>query len=733
MHHPSAIERPEEAERRIAPESGAEADSGAACAAILLRLNQIPSDPKQIEHELAAHGAALTDKEIVRYLMGRGMKARLVTCAAEDLAKMPTPGIIGLRAGGFAILGRIDGDKVGFMEPAEKKAKQLAMDDFLALWDGRLILATKRVGWFHGILSGPDVKFDLSWFIPAVMRYKGALGEVFFSSIVLQLFALVSPLFFQIVVDKVLAHHSLGTLDVLMIGFIAIILFEATLGGLRSYIFSHTANRIDVALGARLFNHMQRLPLSYFHSRQVGETVARMRELESIRSFITESALSLVLDTAFASIFILVMFWYSTKLTLIVLCAMPLLVILSIAITPALRRRIQDKFSRAAQNQSFLVETVSAIETVKAMAVEPQMQRRWEDQLAGYVGASFRAAILNVVAGQSVQVITKLTTAAILYFGAQAVIEGQLTVGQLVAFNMLSGHVTNPILRLAQMWQEFQQVRISVDRVGDILNAPAESAAASRTALPRIKGEVLIDHVTFRYRSDGKPVLHGLSLWIAAGQTLGIVGPSGSGKSTVTKLLQKLYLPETGRVLVDGVDLSSADPVWLRRQIGVVLQENVLFNRSIRDNIALADPGASDEHIVQAAQLAGAHDFILAQPEGYDTMLGEHGVGLSGGQRQRIAIARALMVDPRILIFDEATSALDLESEFAIQRNMKAICEGRTVIIIAHRLAAVRQAHRIVTIEEGRVVEDGDHDSLIQSGGRYAKLYALQNGGGHEE
>ena len=553
------------------------------------------------------------------------------------------------------------------------------------------------------------------------------------ASFFLQIFALVSPLFFQVVIDKVLVHRGISTLDVLMIGLVAIGVFETILGILRTYLFAHTTNRIDVELGARLFRHLLALPIAYFQARRVGDSVARVRELENIRNFLTSSALTLVIDLFFTFVFLAVMFVYSPLLTWIVLGAFPVYIAISAGATPLFRRRLDEKFQRGAENQAFLVESVTGIETLKSMAVEPRMQQRWEEQLAGYVTASFRVISLGNTASQSVQLVNKLVIAATLYFGAKLVIDGGLTVGELVAFNMLAGRVSAPVLRLAQLWQDFHQARISVARLGDILNTAAEPTySPARAALPAIRGDVAFEHVSFRYRVDGAQVLHDASFNVPAGQVVGIVGPSGSGKSTLTKLVQRLYVPESGRVLVDGVDLAMVDTAWLRRQIGVVLQENVLFNRSVRDNIALADPAMPMERVIAAARLAGAHDFILELPEGYDTIIGERGASLSGGQRQRIAIARALIGDPRILIFDEATSALDYESERVIQQNMSEIAKGRTVFIIAHRLSTVRMADRIITIDRGRLVEDGTHDQLVRTGGRYASLCRLQGGMIHE-
>ena len=421
--------------------------------------------------------------------------------------------------------------------------------------------------------------------------------------------------------------------------------------------------------------------------------------------------------------------FYSPLLTGVVLAAFPVYIAISAAATPLFRRRLDEKFKRGAENQAFLVESVTGIETLKAMAVEPQMQRRWEEQLAGYVAASFRVTSLGNTSSQVVQLVSKLVTAATLYFGALLVIDGSLSVGELVAFNMLAGRVTAPVLRLAQIWQDFHQARLSVARLGDILNTTPEAAfKPTRAALPAIRGDVAFEHVTFRYRIDGAEVLHDVNLAVPAGQVVGIVGASGSGKSTFAKLIQRLYVPESGRVLVDGVDLAMVDTAWLRRQVGIVLQDNILFNCSVRENIALADPAMPMEKIVAAATLAGAHEFILELHDNYDAMIGERGSSLSGGQRQRIAIARALATDPRILIFDEATSALDYESERVIQQNMDSIANGRTVFIIAHRLSTVRTADRIITIDRGRVVEDGTHDELIRTGGRYATLFRLQGG-----
>jgi len=698
------------------------ADPGLTVLVTLLRFHGISADPAQIRHRFA--GALIGVPEIIRCAKDLGLKARVRTTNWDRLAQTPLPAIAALRDGGFLFLGKVGDGKAIVQSPHSPRPELMTQAELEAVWDGRIVLMTRRAG-----LVDLARRFDITWFLGAIHKYRRLLGEVLVASFFLQLFALVSPLFFQVVIDKVLVHRSLSTLDVLAVGLVAIAVFETILGILRTYLFAHTTNRIDVELGARLFRHLIALPIAYFQARRVGDSVARVRELENIRNFLTSSALTLVIDLFFTVVFLAVMFIYSPFLTWIVLGAFPFYIAISAAVTPLFRSRLDEKFKRGAENQAFLVESVTGVETLKAMAVEPQMQRRWEEQLAGYVAASFRVLSLGNTASQVVQLVSKVVTAGILFFGAKLVIDGELTVGELVAFNILAGRVSAPVLRLAQIWQDFHQARLSVARLGDILNTPAEPTyTPSRAALPAIRGNVNFEQVTFRYRIDGPEVLRDVSLNVPAGQVVGIVGPSGSGKSTLAKLLQRLYVPESGRVVVDGVDLAMVDAAWLRRQMGIVLQENVLFNASVRENIALADPAMPIEKVIAAATLAGAHEFVLELPEGYDTIVGERGSSLSGGQRQRIAIARALITDPRILIFDEATSALDYESERIIQENMQQIVRGRTVFVIAHRLSTVRQADRIITLDRGRVVEDGTHDELIRKGGRYAMLHRLQAG-----
>ena len=697
-------------------------DTGLDALLTLLHLQGVAADRDQLRHRTGTAIFGVAD--IIRCAKSLGLKARTYRTQWSRLSGSPLPAIAVLRDGSFMVIAKASADKVLVQSPVAQRPVLMERDEFAVIWDGGLILMTRRAG-----LSDLGRQFDITWFIGAIGKYRRLFSEVLAASFFLQLFALVSPLFFQVVIDKVLVHRSLSTLDVLVVGLVVVSLFDTVLGILRNYLFAHTTNRIDVELGARLFHHLLALPMAWFQARRVGDSVARVRELENIRNFITSSSLTLLIDLVFTSVFLAVMFAYSPLMTCIVLGSFPFYIAISAVATPLFRRRLEEKFRRGAENQAFLVESVSGIETLKAMAVEPQMQRRWEEQLAGYVSASFGVTSLGNTASQLVQFVSKVVTAAILYVGARLVIGDALTVGELVAFNIFAGRVSAPVLRLAQVWQDFHQARLSIARLGDILNSAAEPAySAGRAGLPQLQGNIRFERVAFRYRLDGPEILHDVSFDIPAGQTVGIVGSSGSGKSTFAKLVQRLYVPQGGRVLIDGMDLVMTDPAWLRRQIGVVLQENMLFNRSVRDNIALADPTLPMDRIMEAAKLAGAHDFILELPEGYDTAVGERGSTLSGGQRQRIAIARALVTNPRILIFDEATSALDYESERIVHDNMKDIAKGRTVLIIAHRLSTVRGADRIFTLERGRLVEDGTHDALIRNGGRYAALHRLQGG-----
>ncbi len=673
---------------------------------------------------MALQGKYATDNhhdikvQFVRAVRETGLKCRCVEGVnIAALKKLPLPAIIELPETGYVILLAVKDDE-WLIQPISHDKPTVFHPDENDHY--HLFLFTRRFSW--GEIKS---EFNLNWFANAFWHYKKLIGEVLLASFFIQVLALISPLFFQVVVDKVLTHQSLTTLDVLALGMVVVSLFDVILNGLRNYQLAHTSQRIDVTLSSLLYKHLLALPLTWFMQRQAGVIVARVHELKTIREFLTGSAMSLCLDLFFTLLFFIVMAFYSIPLTLIVIVSLVPYILLSMSITPILRERLDEQFKQGARNQAFLVESLTGIESVKAMSVENLMNRRWDEQVASFVTSCFKTQNLGNIASQISRFVSKITSVSILWYGAHLVIEAQLTVGALIAFNMFAGQVTTPVLRLVQLWQDFQQVSVSVKRLGDILNMPVEHQECTAT-LAEVKGAIKFSKVSFSWQVGGASVLDNISLTIRPKEIIGIAGRSGSGKSTLTRLIQRLCIPTSGQIYIDGIDIAQTDPHWLRKQIGVVLQETQLFNGTIRDNIALALPEASLEQVIEAANLAGAHEFISEFPQGYDTPVGEHGGRLSGGQKQRIGIARALITNPRIIIFDEATSALDYESEYIIQRNMAEISRGRTVFIIAHRLSALRTASRILVMEKGKIAEQGSHKQLLELKGIYSRLHDLQ-------
>ena len=696
------------------PDHPRASDPGLLGLSIVARYYGLAADPEDLQRRFGVVGASALSTAAAHL----GLKMREIKPRWHRLGSLPTPALIPCRDGRYLILVRSDGARVLVQDPGAPGLAVFGRERLEAEWSGRVVLIAPHRGF-----PAAAKRFGLWWFFPFVSRYRGSLAHVLFASLVLQLFALLTPLGTQVVIDKVLVHRGLGTLDVVVIGLLALALFEAILGGLRTYLFAHTANRIDVELGMRVFRHALRLPLGYFEARRAGDTVARIRELESIRHFLTGPPLTAIVDTLLVGVFLCVMCLYSVTLTGIVVGVLPLYAGLSLVLMPPLRRALDRRAQSGAEAHAFLVETVRGIETVKATAVEPLLERRWDEHLAGVGSAGFRAGQLAQVAGQVSAFLGKAASLAILWVGARAVMTGELTIGELIAFNMFAARVTTPILRLFQLGQEFQQASVAVSRVADLLDAPREAATSSAPPpLARLRGGVTFDEVLFTYRPGAPEVLSRVSFAIPAGHVVGIVGASGSGKSTIAKLMTRLYVPQRGRVLLDGLDGRLCDPAWLRRHVALVPQDTTLFTGSIRENIAWAEPGLPMDVVLRAARLAGAHDFIAAMPEGYETAVGEHGALLSGGQRQRIGIARALAMNPSILILDEATSALDYESERLIDRNLAAISSGRTVIIVTHRLTLVRRADHVIALDGGRVIEQGRPAELIARGGYLANL-----------
>lgn len=675
------------------------------------------------ELQKTAETSGITEGEILllKFAKQYKLKAKLAVIKAKAIKDINTPVIAKKKDGSFFIIAKTLEDKVMVLFPESGETTVLDIPALTEIWDGTAIFIAKKG------LEASETFFSFKWFIPTVLKFKKELIQVLIAVFVVQILGILTPVMTQVVVDRVLSHRSMSTLQVLAIGIGLVYVFELILSLSRNYIFSHTTNRIDVMLSARLFKHLFALPLRYFEARRAGETVARVRELDSIRNFLTGTPLSSIIDLLFIVVYIVILFLYNTQLTFIILASLPIYAILSLIVTPLFKKRLDEKFNAGAETQSFLVEAINGVQTVKSFSLEQKFEAKWGDLQSNYVRAGYKTAILSGTAGTVAQFIQRIFDLLILFFAALAVMDGTFTVGQLVAFRMLAGRVSGPILRLVQLWQEYQQASLSVKRIGDIFNSPVEQGSPNAlSSIPKLQGKIVFDKVRFRYRADASEVIKDMSFEIEPCTTVGIVGRSGSGKSTVSKLIQRLYIAENGKISIDGMDISMINANQLRTQIGVVLQENFMFNGTVAENIAIHQPSASIEKIIEAAKTAGAHEFILELTNGYDTIIGEKGVSLSGGQKQRVAIARAILADPRILIFDEATSALDYESEAIIQKNLKQICKNRTVIIIAHRLSTLRDADKIMVIDSGKLIEYDTHKNLLSSRGLYNTLYDMQ-------
>lgn len=684
------------------------------------------ADAGALRHQLSLGDRKSNSADLIHAAALIGLNARLLENQSPScLPQIPRPAILRMRGDGYAILGRqqADSDEIFLPDHAHPSLRthiELSRD-----WTGEIILVGRPEA-DRG--TATKEAYGLHWFFPAIWRHRSTVAHVLIASLVLQLFGLVMPIFTQVIIDKVLVHHSHSTLLIVTIGMLVIGLFDVVLQYLRQYAMSHTAARVDVELSKRVFSHLLKLPLAYFESQPAGQIVARMREIDTIRNFLTGQGLLAVLDILFAFVFVAVLLLYSSSLTLVVVIFIPVYAGIVALFRPLLGKSLQRRFADGAASQEFLVESIVGAQTLKTAAIDPFLEGRWDERRATFAKTSFQTNMLTQFALGLIQYASKLVTGLILFLGARSVMAGEMTIGELMAFNMIAGQVIAPVLRLAQLWQEFQNVKLAVQRVGDIVETEPETRGASLSNLPPLRGAISLRNVTFRYDDRTADVLKDVSLEIPAGQVVGIVGPSGSGKSTLTRLIQRLYLPQQGILTIDGHDIRHLDTAWLRRQIGVVLQDNLLFHTTIHQNIALGAPHLSREQVALAARLAGADEFICQLPRGYDSMVEERGANLSGGQRQRIALARALVHDPRILILDEATSAVDYATEHIIQSNLRDIVNGRTVIIIAHRLVTVRNCDRIVGIDAGRLVEDGTHKELLSAeNGLYCRLWRLQS------
>lgn len=680
----------------------------------------------QEELQKIAETSGFTEGEILLLTFAKhcNLKAKLTVLKEKHLADIKSPVIAKKKDGTFFIIAKSTKEKVMILYPGNNNPELLDVAQLLEFWDGICVFIAKKG------LAANETVFSFKWFIPTVLKFKKEFIQILVAVFVIQILGILTPVMTQVVVDKVLSHKSMSTLYVLTIGIGLVYVFDFILSLAKNYIFAHTTNRIDVMLSAKLFKHLFALPLRYFEARRTGETVARVRELDSIRQFLTGTPLSSIIDFIFIIVYIVVLFFYSTSLTFIILASIPIYAMLSLIVTPLFKKRLDEKFNTGAQTQSFLVEAINGVQTVKSFALEQKFETKWGDLQSDYVRAGYKTSMLSSTAGTIAQFIQKIFDLLILFFAALAVMDGTFTVGQLVAFRMLAGRVSGPVLRLVQLWQEYQQASLSVKRIGDIFNSPVEPTSQNALSnIPKLQGNIIFDKVRFRYRVDTSEVIKDMSFEIEPHMTIGVVGRSGSGKSTVSKLIQRLYIAENGKISIDGMDISMLNPSQLRTQIGVVLQENFMFNGTVAQNIAIHQPSATIEEIIDSAKTAGAHDFILELSNGYDTIIGEKGVSLSGGQKQRVAIARAILANPSILIFDEATSALDYESEAIIQKNLKTICKNRTVIIIAHRLSTLRDADKIMVIDGGKLAEYDTPTNLLANGGLYKTLYEMQSRG----
>ncbi|WP_299403330.1 peptidase domain-containing ABC transporter [Acaryochloris sp. IP29b_bin.148] len=650
-----------------------------------------------------------------------GLRAQLVETPASAFPRLPTPALINWQDR-LALVYATSAQEIVFAVP-EQTLLRKHPDSFLESFGDRIqVLLLERT---H---ETPQSHFNLSWFWPSIKKHRKVLIEVLVASFFVQLFGLANPLITQVIIDKVLSQAALGTLNVLGLLLVGVAIFEALLSSFRTYLFVDTTNRIDMTLGAEVIDHLVRLPLRYFDRRPVGELATRVNELENIRKFMTGTALTVVLDAVFSVVYIVVMVFYSWLLTIVALATVPLFAVLTLIFAPIIRRLTRSKAEENARTQSYLVEVVSGIQTVKAQNIELKSRWQWQDRYARYVSSGFKAVVASTTAGSMSGFLNKLSSLLLLWVGAYLFIQGQLTVGQLIAFRIIAGYTTGPLLRLIQLWQNFQETALSLERLSDILDYPQEVTEADRDLIPMplIQGGVKFDDLSFRFKETGPMQLQQVALDIPPQTFVGIVGQSGSGKSTLMKLLMRLYPANSGRILVDQYDISKVELYSLRRQIGMVLQDSLLFDGTVQENIALSAPDATAEEIVGAAKVAYAHDFIMELPQGYNTRVGERGSSLSGGQRQRIAIARMVLQNPQLIILDEATSALDYNAERQVCFNLAEAFGDRTVFFVTHRLKTLESADMILMMDQGQLVEQGTHTELMQQKGRYYWLYQQQ-------
>ena len=686
----------------------------------LIQLQGIPAERDRL---LAASMEKPKEwKELAKLGKGLGLRFKKRDYDPEELSSLEDPVLALMMDGSWRVLGKGNDQRIMVMNPLSGEAGAVTLDKFISQWSGECLRVSEPFS-----LSKGQRRFGLSWFLPVLLKYKSYLFEVILASFCLQLLGIVTPIFTQVIIDKVIAQQGIATLTVLGISLIFSAIFVCAMSIARKLLETSVTSKADIILGSQLVHHLLRLPLRYFEVRRVGDTLTRVSALSSIREFLTGSSITAVLDGIFSIVFFAIMAYYSWSLTIIALLPAPMYLLINILVTPVYKKRISEYWQTGALNNAFLVETVTGAQTVKALAIEPQFIKRWERLLAENISSGFNSFKLGLLINTSTSGVQNFSTLLILLAGGHQVMDGTLTIGQLIAFQMLARQGSEPLFRLSALWQKAQQTMLSVRRLGDIMNSRPEllQGECPKTMF----GALEFQSVSFSYDVEKEPAVKDVSFQVMAGQRIGIVGPSGSGKSTVTKLVEQLYLPGEGQILIDGQPGQRIDRRWLRSNIGVVQQENILFKGSIRENISFSRPGASIDDVIRAATVAGAHDFIVELPNGYDTQVGEQGANLSGGQKQRIAIARALLNNPKIIIFDEATSALDYKTERIVMNNLDSIAKGRTMLIIAHRLSTVVKCDKILVMERGRLVEEGSHQQLMEKKGLYYSLYRQQEVG----
>ncbi len=697
------------------------------CFVAVARHHGLDLSVERLLHDYAVGDAEPATPTLLRIAQESGFKAQTMALDWAELAAQPAtvfPMLLRLLNGNWVVaMGvRADTGELGVADPMADQPGTLMLprEQVEAAWSGEAIFL-KRVY----RLTDAQQPFGLRWFVPELLRQRSLFRDVAIAAITLQIVGLALPIFFQLVIDKVLTHESYSTLYVLAFGVTIAIVFEAVFGFLRQYLLLFATSKLDVRLATRVFSHLVGLPVAFFEKAMAGVVLQHVQQSRRVREFLTGRLFFVILDLCALVILIPVLLLYSVKLTIVLLAYCAVIAAILFALIGPFRRRLLLLYQAEAQRQGLLVETIHGMPTVKAMAIEPRQRKEWERRVAQTANMYFRVGEISATAHAATQLLEKLMLVTIVAMGAHDVFASTLSVGALVAFQMLSGRVSGPLVQAVSLIHEYQETALSVRMLGEVMNAPAEQAGAGRGLRPVIRGDIRFENVGFSYNGIRRAV-DGVDLHVPAGTVVGVVGRSGSGKTTLARLLQGFYTPGVGAIRFDGVNLRDIDLPHLRQRIGTVLQETFLFRGTVRENIGMTKPDATVEEIRAAAQVAGAQEFIDQLPQGLDTVLEEGGANLSGGQKQRLAIARALLAQPAILVFDEATSALDPESEVIVQRNLAAIARGRTLILITHRLSSLAGADIIHVMDEGRIVESGRHAELIARPGLYNDLWRQQ-------